>query len=80
MIRPGIGRIVWFHDEVGAPTFAAIVCKVFDERTISVAVFDDEGSPFSWTHIPLLQDDDIPPASGPYCEWMPYQKGKAGEK
>jgi hypothetical protein len=41
-------------------------------------MFDAGGNLFPRTSVWLRQDDD-PPPTGMYCEWMPYQKGQAAK-
>lgn len=82
MITPTIGRVVWFHpasNEASSlqPICAAIVARVWSDTMVNLAVFDADGKSHSCTSVPLIQDDQTPPALGYYCEWMPYQKGQA---
>ena len=79
MIKPTIGRVVLVARSVvpSDKREPAFVCHVFHDRMINVGGFDSNGDPFKLTSLPLLQDDDTPPISGPYAEWMPYQKGVA---
>lgn len=87
MIKPTIGRVVWFHPsshsaESGfAPTSicAAIVAHVHSDTCVNLAVFDGNGVSHSKTSVPLYQDGDPVPDAGYYCEWMPYQKGQAAK-
>jgi hypothetical protein len=86
MINPTIGRIVWYTGGAGdAPTLttaqpaAAIVTYVWGDRMVNLAVFDSNGSHVGRTSVKLLQDGDERPAGGPYCEWMPFQKGQAAK-
>lgn len=86
MIEPTNGRIVLFHP---GPFFqgrvidkdeplAAIVCHVFDSRTVNLTVFDHTGFPCQASSVQLLQDGDVP-IGEQYAEWMPYQKGQAAK-
>ena len=78
MIKPTIGRIVWFRTEDPEP-LAAIVCKVNDDETINLAVFGDTGA-FSQAHnVVLVQDEDKRNPVAGECEWMPYQKTQAAK-
>ena len=82
MIKPTIGRVIIvkratpFTPEDGIP---ALVCRVWSDRCINAAGFNEGGTPVSFSSLTLLQDDDTPPPSGPYAEWMPYQKGQAAK-
>ncbi len=82
-IVPTIGRVVWFRPEHDKATsdqpFPALVSYVWDDSTINVGGFDQNGRPFSALSVPLLQEDDAIPAGGFYAEWMPYQRGQAAK-
>jgi len=82
MIKPTVGRIVWFTP-IGIAhmqqPYAAIVCHVWSDRCVNLAVFDQNGNVEQHTSVTLLQDADERPESGRYCEWMPYQKGQAAK-
>jgi hypothetical protein len=86
MIKPTIGRVVWYknddeyikaHNDPAQP-LAAIITYVHDDRLVNLAVFDMYGVAISRTLVPLLQDDDKEPGIH-YCMWMPYQKGQAAK-
>ena len=82
MISPTIGRVVLLRLAGSSPTdepLPALVAKVWNDRMINVGGFDHNGDPVKATSVVLLQDDDAPPASGPWAEWMPYQKGQAAK-
>lgn len=85
MIRPTVGRKLWFHphvDEGHAPgdqPHSAEIVHVLDDRTVNLAVFNQTGALYSRQAVPLLQDDDVPPASGHFAMWMPYQQGQAAK-
>ena len=80
MISPTIGRVVIVkrgnHDAQSAG-WPALVNKVHSDRLINAAGFNEWGTAVAFPSITLLQDDDEPPATGPYAEWMPYQKAQA---
>jgi len=81
MIKPTVGRVVWFHDAFVPDTKeqpqAAIICCVHSDRCVNLAVFDvNGGGSISKTSVPLRQEGDVAPA-GYFCEWMPYQMGQA---
>ncbi len=82
MIQPTIGRVVWYHPANGAPdsdkTLAAIVCHVWSDTCVNLAVFDANGIIFNQTSVFLFQGDSDRPSSC-YAEWMPYQLGQAAK-
>lgn len=87
MIKPTIGRVVWFHPASNAsdpgfapaPICAAIVAYVHSDNCVNLGVFDGNGVSHSKTSVRLIQDTDEAPEGGYYCEWMPYQKGQAAK-
>ena len=93
MITPTIGRRVWFYPALASRgifhrDFAgkvlqpadAGVAYVHGDRMINISYADHNGQMWSTTSVPLLQDDDKPPADGFFCTWMPYQKGQAAKQ
>ena len=89
MIRPTVGRVVWFWPK--RPMFphdqpqAAMIAHVFGDRCVNLSISDPNGNPVQNppTSIPLIQQGDIAPESGHYCEWMPFGqavKAEAPEK
>ena len=75
MIKPTVGRVVWYHRRgVTDNVCAAIVCFVWNDRMVNLAAFDTNGNLFPATSVTLVQEGDAVPLAGPYCEWMPYQK------
>lgn len=81
MIKPTIGRVVWFwKDGTGLQQQpeAGIVCYVHSDALVNLVVFNSNGQPQSRTSVRLLQDGDARPA-GYFAEWMPYQKGQAAK-
>ena len=86
-IKPTVGRIVWytpyqsdtFPFQAGQP-LAAIVCGVWSDTCVNLAVFDVNGNSHSRTSVLLWQDNsEAPKPSVGYAEWMPYQKGQAAK-
>lgn len=80
MIKPTVGRIVWYRPEHVTPDeqpFAAIVTYVFNDRMVNLTAFDHTGYVRSLTSVPLVQQGDPKPEAGGYAEWMPYQIGQA---
>lgn len=82
MIKPTIGRVVWYHPPFVADsganeqTLAAIVCYVWSDTCVNLAVFDANGVASNQTSVFLFQGESDRPSSC-YCEWMPYQIGQA---
>jgi hypothetical protein len=82
MIKPTVGRVVLYTPQKTEPfayepgkKLAAIICHVWDDRCVNLAVFDSNGSANNRTSVPLIQDMEPKPDGGFYCEWMEYQKG-----
>lgn len=85
MIKPTVGRVVWYHPATfnglagdSVQPLAAIVARVWTDASVNLAVFDSNGVSHSRTSVLLVQEDD-PVPDGAYCEWMPYQKGQAAK-
>ena len=85
VIKPTIGRVVWFwlnneacYAENAQPN-AALVTFVHNDDTVNLVVFDRNGDGQARTVVHLWQGEG-PRPSGPHCEWMPYQKGQAAKQ
>ena len=83
MIKPTIGRVVWFHpagSTAQEQPNAAIIAYVWNEFMVNLAVFDANGVATSCTSVALYQGGETEerPTSY-YCEWMPYQQGQAAK-
>lgn len=78
MIKPTIGRVVWFHP-TELETHAAIITQVWGDEMVNLVVFDYDGNPKGETSVWLWQGEgaNIPKPTIRYCEWMPYQIGQA---
>jgi len=84
MIKPTIGRVVWFWDKSPdrpqqSQAHAALVTYVHSDTMVNLAVFDAGGHSHPHGSVLLVQDADSEVPAGPYCEWMPYQKGQAAK-
>jgi hypothetical protein len=82
MIKPTVGRVVWYWLARGTPQtkpLAAIVCHVASDSVVNLTVFDVEGNQRGAVDVPLIQEGDERPMSH-HCEWMPYQKAVASGK
>lgn len=80
MIKPTIGRQVWFwfysqdRSDPRQQAQAATVCYVHHDRLVNLDVVSHEGHHTPRYAIELRQDDDPEFNDRDYCEWMPYQK------
>lgn len=87
MIKPTVGRVVWFRPDSynqrelarydHEQPMAATVAFVHTDRVINISVVDHAGQQHSYPSVTLVQDGDVIPSTGPFCEWMPFQKGQA---
>lgn len=89
MIRPTIGRKVWYRPvghnrtELGvwddAQPCDATVTYVWHDRMVNLRVTGPSGAVKQYNSTQLLQGDDAAPTltHGGYAEWMPYQQGQA---
>lgn len=87
MIEPTIGRIVWFWpgDKLPSRAFTVIdraqpcradIVFVHAIDRCNLAVTDHAGLAWTVAHVRLEQHEGAA-GNGPYCEWMPFQKGQA---
>lgn len=85
MIKPTVGRVVWFTPAVNddprhdvKQPLSAVIAYVHGERCVNLTTFDQNGNCIGGrTSVPLLQDDDPKPEEGYFASWMPYQRGQA---
>jgi hypothetical protein len=85
IIKPSIGRVVWYHPidsefraVIEGQPHAAIVCGVWGDRMVNLAVHDANGNPYVKHSVTLHQDGDQEPASWEgIAQWMPFQVGQA---
>lgn len=84
MIKPTVGRIVWYHrgprDWVNQrdQPLAAIITYVQTDTMVHLVVFEAEGRMEPRLNVELCQGDTAP-SEREHCEWMPYQKGQAAK-
>ena len=82
MIKPTVGRVVWFFKYVPGQghkgPLAAHVAYVHSDSMVNLMAIDENGNPRSETSVYLRQDNSEYPPSN-YCEWMPYQQGQAAK-
>jgi hypothetical protein len=82
MIKPTVGRVVWFypqgHQRHEQP-WAALIAHVWSDTCVNLAIFNANGKPLQDppTSVLLVQGDNEVPSGGLYCTWMPYQVGQA---
>lgn len=85
MIKPTVGRVVWYtppHAPAGEPAndpqpHAALIAYVWHDRMVNLAVFSPNGDNYGVTSVTLVQEGDMAPEAGRFAEWMPYQAGQA---
>jgi hypothetical protein len=89
MIKPTVGRVVWFYPSGSHPDsqpLAAHIAAVWGDHCINVMVIGHNGVP--WSHPPtsvmLVQEGDERPKqtdgnNAQHCAWMPYQHGQAAK-
>lgn len=77
VIKPTVGRVVWFHPECEYPDItqhnpkqplAGIVAYVLSDRIVNLAVFDQEGRQHAATTVLFVQGD-VQPDGGAWAEW-----------
>lgn len=75
MIRPTVGRIVYFYAKLDIDPMPAIITAVWGDDCINAVIFDYNGRPLPNppTSITLVQPGEEKPDNSPFCEWMPYQ-------
>lgn len=84
MIKPTIGRVVWFWEKgyiegnLAPQPEAALIVYVHSDACVNLCVLDHNGVPKSRTSVPLYHGEGDRPA-WMHCEWMPYQKGQAAK-
>ena len=80
-IEPTVGRVVHYHPGPDHPNhgeiLVALICKVNDDGTENLAIFDSCGRQFSRQRVRYAetQGDDF---TG-HWSWMPYQLGQAAK-
>jgi len=83
MIKPTIGRIVWYHPAPGSRMIkdeqpcAGQVCMVHSDDVVNLSVVDHYGVQHSKVNVSLVQDGSVP--EGEYCEWPQAEKEPAPE-
>lgn len=86
-ITPTIGRIVWYYPS-GYDTIeqgddlqplAAMVCYVWPDGAVNLAVHDLHGYPWTRSRVRLVQEGEALPGDAGYATWMPYQVNQAAK-
>ena len=87
MIKPTVGRVVWYvaceGDQHGSDPLpksdqvcAALIAYVHSDTMVNLAVIDCNGKTHSRRSVALVHEGA---KEGPYCTWMPFQKGQAAK-
>jgi len=86
MIKPTVGRVVWFIPKESSHSFgfsvnagkehAAVVAYVHSDTCVNLSVIDANGNHFCRTSVQLVQEGEKVP-EWDHCRWMPYQIGQA---
>lgn len=87
VIKPTIGRQLWFWDSGSKRALAAsqksiqpeaaTVCYVWGDRMVNLQVISSNGVARSVTSVELVQPDDPwNDTTGPHSQWMPFQAGQ----
>ena len=70
MMKPTVGRVVYYNDNNGAHQIAAIIAHVWNDECVNLMVIDRNGNSSGKTSVTR--------GAGAYqWDWMPYQKAKA---
>ncbi len=86
IIEPTVGRVVYYSPGVGEGTvmgpqpFDAHIVYVWALDLINIVFFDHVGDMHKRQTVKLVQEGQSPPASGGYCQWMPYQLNQADKR
>ena len=93
MIKPTVGRVLWFYPSIayaasigmayGVPgePLTALIAHVINDNMVNLSVFDQNGKQFAITSVPLVEEN-VPMADDSmnfHAVWMPYQKGQAAK-
>jgi hypothetical protein len=82
MIKPTVGRVVWFHcyvENQEMPALAAIISWVQRDDLVNLGVFKQSGGVYGVVDVELYQGEGPRPMRE-FCEWMPYQLGQAAKE
>lgn len=76
MIKPTVGRIVWYHwsrEAKDTVPVAAIITGVVDDATVHLCLFLPGRAPMPVSTVILIQAGQEPPINATYCEWPARQ-------
>lgn len=76
IMKPTIGRKVWYYPAGGAPEQDATVIDVHGDRSVTLFVINRGGTTSTQRSVPLVQPGDETP-QGAHAKWMPFQVGQA---
>jgi hypothetical protein len=79
VIKPTVGRVVYYYPARGTTEQAAIVAAVLSDDHVNLGVFNADGRQQPERGVKLVQGDEKPPETGHYCTWMPFQLGQAAK-
>lgn len=86
MIKPTIGRKVWFRGNLPGVSSAyidrnqpldATIVFVHNDRCVNLRVTDHYGASRGVSSVILMQEGEVPNNLESWAEWMPYQQGQA---
>jgi hypothetical protein len=80
MIKPTVGRIVWYwpygKDPKTTAPLAAQIARVWSDDCINIGFLDENGCSRNATSVRLVQTIEDTTPDGSICCWMPYQQAK----
>jgi hypothetical protein len=85
VIKPTIGRVVWYYPPGVAGNgdtqpCSAQIAFIHTDNNVNLGYFDPNGVAKNATSVYLHPGDDIAPRpTSNFAEWMPYQKGQAAK-
>lgn len=75
MMKPTVGRVVYFHEHESQPQpYAAIITYVHTDMVVNLVIFDANGNPMPRASVPLSSSVSH---THYVWSWMPYQLAKA---
>lgn len=82
MIKPTVGRVIWFYNsqeevEANKQPRPAFITYVHSDHLINVGGFNHNGTVFSQDSCHLVQEEDDAIPHGFHARWMPYQTTQA---
>jgi hypothetical protein len=91
MIKPTVGRMVWFYPQgplppgfiyhdIKQPCAAQVAYVAPNETELNLLVLDQNAIAHPVTQVPLVQEGEPKPEGQSFCAWMPYQIGQAKQQ